>query len=112
MQVALFKWAAIAAGQEPRLHMLFAIGNGGKRNVIVAAKMKAEGVRSGVPDVCLPVPCGGYHGLWLELKVGKNKPSAEQTRWLHNLTRHGYRCEVIHDDWDRARAIIESYLST
>lgn len=110
MQVALFKWAALAAGADPRLSMLFAIGNGGKRNVIVAKKMKAEGVKAGVPDVFLPIACGGYHGLWLELKVGKNKPSAEQTRWHINLTRHNYRVEVVHDDWDRARRIIEDYL--
>ena len=111
MQVALFKWAALASGADPRLRLLFAIGNGGKRNVIVAKKMKAEGVKAGVPDVFLPVPCGVYHGLWLELKAGKGTPSEEQAHWLSRLEFQGYRCEVVHDDWEQAKAIIEGYLS-
>lgn len=49
----------------------FAIPNGGKRNVIVAQKMKAEGVRAGIPDLCLPVMRGGYGGMYIELKAGK-----------------------------------------
>lgn len=110
MQVALFKWAALAAGADPRLRLLFAVGNGGKRNVIVAKKMKAEGVKAGVPDVFLPVPCGGYHGLWLELKISPNKPSKEQSMWLAHLIVRGYRCEVVYDDWEKAKEIIEGYL--
>ncbi len=110
MQVALFKWAALAAGADPRLRLLFAVGNGGKRNVIVAKKMKAEGVKAGVPDVFLPVPSGGYHGLWLELKISPNKPSQEQCDWMVSLTKQGYRCVVVMDDWAKAKEIIEWYL--
>ena len=110
MQVALFQWAALAAGADPRLRLLFAVGNGGKRNVVVARKMKAEGVKAGVPDVFLPVACGGFHGLWLELKVSPNTLCEEQSTWLATLLVRGYRCEVVLDDWEKAKGIIEDYL--
>lgn len=48
--VAFMQWTAIAARRDPRIGLIFAIPNGGKRNVIVARKMKAEGVKPGVPD--------------------------------------------------------------
>src|SRR5262245_64718583 len=48
--------------------LCFAIPNGGARDVITAGRLKAEGVRAGVPDVCLPVARAGYHGLFLEVK--------------------------------------------
>ena len=62
-QVALFKWAEFAAARWPELTLMHAIPNGGHRNKITAARLKAEGVRAGVPDICLPVARGGWHGL-------------------------------------------------
>jgi len=34
--------------------LIFAIPNGGKRNLSEAARLKAEGVVAGVPDLCIP----------------------------------------------------------
>jgi hypothetical protein len=110
MQVALFKWARIAANLDPRLLLLFAVPNGGHRDKRTAARLSAEGVKPGVPDVCLPVAVGKYPGLWLELKAGKNKPSDLQEGWILRLRAQGHSVHVVHDDWDKARAIIEAYL--
>jgi|APGre2960657373_1045057.scaffolds.fasta_scaffold01179_4 hypothetical protein len=110
MQVNLFTWAKMASGADPRLKLLFAVPNGGKRDYVTAARMQAEGVKRGVPDVCLPVPAGGYHGLWLELKAGKNTLSEEQAVWLNLLRAHGYVVDVVRDDWEQAKRIIEHYL--
>lgn len=110
MQVALFKWAKLAAGADPRIGLMFAIPNGGARNAIVASKLKAEGVKAGVPDVFLPVPVGEYHGLWIELKVKPNRLSPEQLDWMWKLRRAGYRAETVYDDWDKARRLVEAYL--
>ena len=49
-QVLIFKWARLSEGRWPELALLFAIPNGGHRHKAVAAKLKAEGVRAGVPD--------------------------------------------------------------
>jgi hypothetical protein len=77
----------------PELKLLYAVPNGGMRNVIVARKLKAEGVRSGVPDLVLPVPRGTFHGLYIEVKHGDNKPTPEQYAWMKALTEQGYCAE-------------------
>ncbi len=55
-QVSLMRWAALTKRRRPELALLYAIPNGGDRHKAVAAKLSAEGVKSGVPDLCLPVP--------------------------------------------------------
>src|SRR5699024_826416 len=67
-QVQRIRWAGLARGAYPALRWLHAVPNGGARNIVVARKLKAEGVQRGVPDLCLPVPRGPYHGLYIELK--------------------------------------------
>ena len=68
------------------------------------------GVRAGVPDVCLPVPRGKYHGLYIEMKRadgGRLRP--DQEGWLEALREQGYRAEVCHG-FDAARLVITEYL--
>lgn len=111
-QVALIEWFDAAY---PLLRgRLFAIPNGGQRNKVVAAKLKAEGVRSGVPDLFLPVPrrtSSGIFlaGLFIELKAGKNKPTPAQLDWLGWLGREGYAAFCC-TGWDAARETIVDYL--
>lgn len=109
-QEALFRWAALAAGKRPELGMLYAIPNGGKRPISVAAQMKRTGTKKGVPDMALPVARGGKHGLYIELKRKKGgRLSPEQTQWMDALTRQGYVCAVCFG-WDSARKTILDYL--
>ena len=109
-QQALFQWAAIAERQHPEIRLLHAIPNGGKRNKVTAAILKAEGVKSGVPDMCLPVARGRYHGLYIELKRRKGgRVSPEQAVWLRALGKQGYRVAVCLG-WIEARETIERYL--
>ena len=110
-QQALFRWAdLLSESRHPELRLLYHVPNGGSRNKVEAARLKGEGVRSGVPDLCLPVARGGYHGLYIELKraVG-GRVSENQTRWLAALVREGYLAVVCHG-WDEARRVIENYL--
>lgn len=109
-QSALFHWANYAQATLPELRLLFAIPNGGHRHKVTAAKMKAEGVKRGVPDICLPVSRGHYHGLYIELKTHKGRASREQKRWLARLTDEGYRA-VICRGWNDARQELETYLN-
>ena len=60
--------------------------NGGLRNVVVAKKLKGQGVKAGVPDVLIFNPTGILSGVAIELKVGRNKPSELQQEWIQNLT--------------------------
>ena len=109
-QCALFEWAAWRESRWPELRLLHAIPNGGKRDIRTAAMLKAEGVKPGVPDIFLPVPRGGKHGLYIELKRRKGGTVSEaQQAWIRALCGQGYACTVCHG-WDAARDEIMGYL--
>lgn len=108
-QVALFQWIALERNI-PELGLLFAIPNGGKRHIFTAKKLKAEGVKPGVPDLFLPVARGGYHGLFLEMKREKGgRLSQHQKEWGEALTAQGY-VVVSCPGWDAARHVLLLYL--
>lgn len=71
---------------------VYHVPNGGKRSKTEAARFKRQGVKPGVPDLVLPVPRHGFHGLYIEMKYGRNKASSEQSWWLEQLTAQGYMC--------------------
>jgi hypothetical protein len=108
-QMALFKWSAHLSLAHPELGLLFAIPNGGKRDKLIAIQMQREGVKPGVPDICLPVARQGWHGLFIELKAGKNKPTAYQLEWLDRLAEQGYLAVVCYG-WQDAVEVIKDYL--
>jgi len=111
-QVHLILWTdgGEIADRYPNARKIFAIPNGGHRNVVVAGKLKAEGVRAGVPDLCFPEARGGYFGLWIEMKVRPNRPSAEQLQRITQLNADGYLA-VICWSAEEAQAILSWYLS-
>jgi len=109
-QRSLMEWARMAQAKRPELGLLHAIPNGGHRNRVAAARIKAEGARAGVPDLCLPVPRGAHHGLYIELKAGKGRPSREQRWWLAALRGQGYRAVICHG-WRAAQSVIDEYLA-
>ena len=108
-QITLFEWAALHTRKHPELELLYHIPNGGHRHKTTAMRLKAEGVKAGVPDICLPVPRSGYHGLYIELKAGKNKVTDNQTHWLEALKQNGHYATVCHG-WEAAAEIILRYL--
>jgi len=89
-QCALFEWAAIKSHVIPELGYLFAIPNGGFRHKATAGKLKAEGLKAGIPDISLPIARGDYIGFWVEMKFGKNKLTKHQKRWVNFLREHGH----------------------
>jgi hypothetical protein len=109
-QCLLMQWAEVAAGRHPELRLLYAIPNGGHRLVSVARKLKREGVKAGVPDLCLPVARGQHHALYLELKAGKNRATPAQREWLDALWAQGNDTHVC-AGWEAARDCITEYLA-
>lgn len=123
-QTALFMWASVAKQIEPRLDLLFAIPNGGKRDSITASRLKAEGVKAGVPDIMLPVKSMlvethirvfRYNGLFIELKRPKSirgaagKEGDKQSPWIERLREEGYHAAVC-VGWLEAKQVIFMYL--
>lgn len=109
-QEALFRWAEYQKNVFPELALLYHIPNGGSRDVREAHNLRMQGVKSGVPDLMLPVPRGGYHGLFIEMKRLKGGVvSDSQKGWLAALRKQGYRCEVCRG-YEAAVTVIRDYL--
>jgi hypothetical protein len=107
--VALMQAIEVWQGRYPVLGLLYAIPNGGDRHPVVAAKMKAEGVKAGVPDYCLPAARAGFHGLYIELKTATGRASREQAQWVQDLRAEGYRAEVCRG-WEQALRVLLDYV--
>ena len=109
-QHCIFRWEVFQSGKYPELDLLYHVPNGGKRGKAEAGRFKAEGVKSGVPDICLPVARGAYHGLYVELKRRKGgKTSPKQAEWLERLSGEGYYVALC-AGWEQAAAKILEYL--
>lgn len=102
-QIAVVMWCDLM--NVPVVH----IPNEGKRSVRVGAKMKKLGLRSGFPDLFIPLSRGGYHGFFIEMKVKPNKPTANQKEWLSRLSKEGYACTVCYGSEDAIK-MIDAYL--
>ena len=109
LQAALFENVATQLVRYPELEWLHAVPNGGFRHAATAGRMKAEGVKGGVPDVSLPVPRGGYHGLYIEMKAPGEITNPKQNRCIRFLRDQGY-CVQVFDDWYAAWTFIIDYL--
>lgn len=109
-QVALFQWVEQNLDKYPVLAYMFAIPNGGQRSKATAGKLKAEGVKAGVPDIFLPVGNRSCNGLFLEMKAGKNRASQHQERYITYLREAMYMVMVCYSA-RQAQEIIEWYLT-
>lgn len=96
IQVAFFANVHDAKEQlrRPALAMVFAVPNGGQRAPRTAGRLKAEGVRRGVPDVWCPVPRDRYCGLVIEFKRPGAATTPEQADWLAALSRVGWNTQL------------------
>ena len=104
-QIALFDWAAY----RPDLHLLHHIPNEGRRSIQHAMSLKRQGVKPGVPDICLPVARGKYHGLYIELKTTGGRPTPEQREWQRELLEEGY-CAAVCYGFEQAKQTIDWYM--
>lgn len=96
-QVAIFEWAAGMEFTWPCLKLLFGSLMGAKLPPKYLNKYKKAGMKTGKPDINLPVPMGGFCGLWIELKRADGAdPTDEQDIMLKNLAIVGnavYACK-------------------
>ena len=115
-QTALFCWASLPSTRVqfshlyPYLDFMFAIPNGGERNAATAARLRAEGVKSGVSDIFLAKAQHPYNGLFIEMKKPKGKESAEQIKFGKHVSECGYRYAVCYT-WEEARDVLIEYFA-
>lgn len=109
LQKAFFEWLLLAYPWAD--DVTFAVPNGVRCSASQAAKLKAEGLKAGIPDVFMSVVTDKYPGLYIEFKIKPNKPSDIQEKKISSLKSQGYRCEIIYD-LDAAIALVKEYLGT
>lgn len=107
-QTALFRWSAIMETAYPELRWMYAIPNSARRSPRQGAWMKDEGLKAGVWDIHLPAPRDGVHGLFIEMKIGRNKLTPEQTEFKNALEKY-YQFAVCYS-WIDAKIAILHYL--
>lgn len=111
-QANVIKWSRQPhiRAQWPELALLFHIPNGGTRDKIEARHLKQQGVKRGVPDLCLPVSRGRYHALYIEMKTETGRATTDQIEWGERLLAQGNMWEICHG-WESAVRVLEWYLS-
>jgi hypothetical protein len=102
LQVAICKYLDLCG------YEFFAIPNGGLRNIKVAAKLKQEGVKAGVADLFVALSNGKYHGLFIEVKVGKNRQQPNQKIFEQKVLENGYQYKVVRSI-DEMISVIREY---
>jgi len=123
LQTAVINWWQLAHRGlgVPDERLLYMVPNGAyfgggvtARGVPIAAirahAMKAQGMRSGIPDLCLAVMRHGHGALYLEMKTPTGATSPAQRELHALLTAQGYRV-VVPRTFDQAVAAITLYLS-
>lgn len=108
----------------PQLKWLHAIHNQGHGDAIRGSKAKAEGVKAGILDINLPISATvdtgktdvelnriwkTYHSFYIEMKVGNNKPTAEQLEFIEYCKANNIAHAVCYS-WQEARDAILKYL--
>ena len=110
-QQMLIKWSQQASIRRefPELKLMFHIPNERHCDAREGKRFKLMGVKSGVPDLFLPVPRGLYRGLFIELKTAEGRPSDNQLWWQTELTKQGYLSTICYG-WEMAVTVILKYL--
>ncbi|QJC78876.1 VRR-NUC domain-containing protein [Pseudomonas umsongensis] len=88
--------------------LIFHVPNGGHRVKAVAAKLKAQGVKAGIPDLVLPMARGGFFGLYIEFKATPPNDAAissSQHERIRKLNAQGYLAVVCRGHFDTMEQI-------
>ena len=86
-------------------HLLFAVPNGGRRDAITGARLKAEGATAGVADLILFIPNRRYGGLAIEMKTPNGRQSKEQREWQRKCEEAGNKYVLCRSAADFLREI-------
>jgi hypothetical protein len=66
-----------------------------KLKIMIIMTMRRQGLKKGVPDVCIDLPLHAWHGCRLEIKRdATSQIQPEQIEWLTRLRAAGFFCEL------------------
>lgn len=105
LQTACMTWVRLQYPHE----LIYAVPNGGSRNIIEAANLKKQGVLAGVFDINVDKARHGYHGLKIEMKRPGGKLTPAQKAYKAKCDAEGYLTAVL-DTFDDFMKLINWYL--
>jgi len=103
-----FKRYCIDTGDGPQAP-IYSCPNEGARTARNGARLKAQGLTAGIPDLFLAIPSGIYSGMYIEVKKPGGKATKKQKAWIDYLNGVGYFA-VIHDDAQKAVNSVIHYM--
>jgi hypothetical protein len=130
IQSALVDWIGWKEREIPLLRLLYAVPNGaGLRHTVrttrsgkvvrfsaEANKLRREGLRKGIPDMCWPVARGGFLSLYIEHKRNNEALSDAQGEIADLLREAGHKVclsrsvdesiEIILDYWRQPPTVV------
>lgn len=89
IQVACVNWFRYQFNE----YLCFSVPNGGMRNALVGAKLKAEGAMAGVADL---IVVAHQRIFFIEMKTPKGKQSTTQVEFEKRVTALGHTYYVCH----------------
>ena len=110
LQKSIIRWSKYSGGAHSELKLLYAIPNGANVSGPNRIRLVAEGLKKGMPDLCLPVPRGNYGSLFLEVKTKTGTVKKEQKE-IHKMLKDNRNCVRIVRDLFEAIDVIENYLA-
>lgn len=105
-QVTFVNWFKL---QYPKA-IIFAIPNGELRAISVAQRLKAEGVKSGIPDLCCIFPNGVI--VWVEMKKEKGGTVSKEQKAAHEQFRAMGQTVIIGKGWEDAKEKLQINLKS
>lgn len=88
----------IAKWLDSRLVSWFHVPNEAKRGPALAASLKAQGLKAGIPDIIVIQPPPKYPkfcGVVMELKIKPNVPTPAQHEWLSLFFGYGWYVSLV-----------------
>lgn len=107
--IKFFDWVSWQEKINPTYSLIYHIENERKCSQFAGKIRKQKGVRKGVPDVCVAVPRGEFHGMYVELKIKPNKLSPDQRAMMTLLHGQGY-CVRVAWSGDELINLVKEYL--
>lgn len=97
----------------PDLECVYAIPNGSNKAKAERWLFETTGLRSGVPDIHVPVSRKPYFGYYIEFKTWKrfntknNGCSENQLIWIERLKKRGNRVDVLWNPFEAIENLIQ-----
>lgn len=88
-------------------HLVFAVPNGGSRDVREAARLKAQGVMAGVSDLIILLPNRKVYFIEVKNPNGKGRQSPYQREFEDNVRAMGHVYQIW-DKWSQVEQFINA----